>query len=101
MSKPVRLPDFLYAEVERLAKEERRSLANMVRVLLEQAIAMDQTPITKETVQTEPVYVQTQTTTTPKAERNAERPSPAECGMSNRHHMNSAANPCARCGYPA
>jgi hypothetical protein len=38
MSKSVRLPDYLAAEVERLAGEEKRSLANMVQVLLEQAL---------------------------------------------------------------
>ena len=41
MSKPVRLPDYLHAEVERLAKEERRSLANMVEILLEQALRLE------------------------------------------------------------
>ena len=41
MSKPVRLPDYLYEEVQRLASEEKRSLANMVQVLLEQALKMD------------------------------------------------------------
>jgi hypothetical protein len=41
MSRTVRLSDYLYAEVERLAKEERRSLANMVQVLLEQALALN------------------------------------------------------------
>ena len=38
MSRPVRLPDYLADEVERLAAEEKRSLANMVAVLLEQAL---------------------------------------------------------------
>lgn len=41
MSKSVRLKDHLVAEVERLASEERRSLAQMVEILLEQALAMD------------------------------------------------------------
>lgn len=41
MSKSVRLPDYLAAEVERLAREEKRSLANMVQVLLEQALAIE------------------------------------------------------------
>lgn len=72
MSKTVRLPDYLAAELEELAAQEKRSLANLVRVLLEQALKMDTAPITKETVQTEPIYIQTQTTTTPRAERRAE-----------------------------
>ena len=38
MTKTVRIREHLAAEVERLAKEERRSLANMVEVLLEQAM---------------------------------------------------------------
>jgi hypothetical protein len=41
MSKSVRLPDYLAAEVERLAKVEKRSLANMVQLLLEQALKID------------------------------------------------------------
>lgn len=41
MSKSVRLPDYLAAEVERLAAEEKRSLANMVKVLLEQALNLE------------------------------------------------------------
>ena len=69
MSRSVRLKEHLAAEVERLAKEERRSLAQMVELLLEQALRMDGEPITKEMVQTEPVYMQTQTSTTPRAER--------------------------------
>lgn len=40
MSKPVRLPDYLHAEVERLAKADRRSTASMVQLLLEQALQM-------------------------------------------------------------
>jgi hypothetical protein len=75
MSKSVRLKEHLYAEVERLAKEERRSLANMVEILLEQALRVDAEPITREEVQTEPFYVQTQTTTTRQADRRRESPS--------------------------
>ena len=43
MSKSIRISDYLYAEVERLASEEKRSLANMVAVLLEQALRMKPT----------------------------------------------------------
>lgn len=42
MSKPVRLPDYLAEEIGRLAAQEKRSLANMVRVLLEQALSSEQ-----------------------------------------------------------
>lgn len=45
MSKPVRLPDYLHAEVERLAALEKRSLANMVQVLLEQALTMERSRV--------------------------------------------------------
>jgi hypothetical protein len=38
MSKPVRLPDSLYDELQKLAKAEQRSLANMVAVLLIRAL---------------------------------------------------------------
>jgi acyl dehydratase len=69
MSKPVRLPDYLHAEVERLAKEERRSLANMVAVLLEQALRMDDHPITKTENRR---GVQAQTVTSPRVERMAD-----------------------------
>ena len=41
MSKPVRLADYLYAQVEELAAAEKRSLANMVQVLLEQALKIE------------------------------------------------------------
>ena len=41
MSKSVRLKDHLVAEVERLANEERRSLAQMVELLLEQALKIE------------------------------------------------------------
>lgn len=47
MSKSIRLKDHLVAEVERLAKEERRSLAQMVELLLEQALRLDGEPRTK------------------------------------------------------
>ena len=70
MSKPVRLPEYLYEELQKLAVQEKRSLANMVAVLLEQALRMDDEPITKKNVQTEPVYIETQTTTTPRTERS-------------------------------
>jgi hypothetical protein len=40
MSKAVRIRDHLHAELERLAKEEKRSLTNMVEVLLEQALRL-------------------------------------------------------------
>ena len=40
MSKTVRIADYLAEQVERLADQERRSLANMVQILLEQALAM-------------------------------------------------------------
>lgn len=41
MSRPVRLPDYLANEIQRLADEEKRTLANMVRVLLEQALKIE------------------------------------------------------------
>lgn len=41
MSKPVRISDYLLEQVERLADSENRSLANMVHVLLEQALRME------------------------------------------------------------
>jgi len=41
MAKSVRLSDYLYEEVERLARAEKRSLANMVKVLLEQALSTE------------------------------------------------------------
>jgi hypothetical protein len=50
MSKPVRLPDYLHTEIERLAKAERRSLANMVQVLLEQALQLGNRARTGEAV---------------------------------------------------
>lgn len=45
MSKSIRLKQHLVVELERLAVEEKRSLANMVEVLLEQALRMDEQPI--------------------------------------------------------
>ena len=71
MSKPVRLPEYLYAEIERLAKEEKRSLANMVRVLLDQALQMDDQPITRETITniSRDTVVTAQVPTTPRNER--------------------------------
>lgn len=41
MSKAVRIRDHLYAEIEALAKAERRSLIAQLEVLLEQALALD------------------------------------------------------------
>ena len=38
MSVPVRIPDRLHQRIEELATSERRSVANMVAVLLEQAL---------------------------------------------------------------
>ncbi len=32
--------------------------------------------------------------------RSESRPTPANCGMSNRHHIYSKLKPCPRCGYP-
>lgn len=41
MSKPVRLKEHLYAELERLAVRENRSLTNLVNHLLEQVLEME------------------------------------------------------------
>jgi len=41
MAKSVRLADYLYEEIEHLARAEKRSLANMVKVLLEQALQLE------------------------------------------------------------
>ena len=41
MTRSVRIKEHLAAELERLAKEERRSLANLVEVLLEQALTIE------------------------------------------------------------
>jgi hypothetical protein len=41
VSKAVRIRDHLYAEIEALAKKERRSLISQLEVLLEQALAME------------------------------------------------------------
>ena len=41
MSKSIRLPEYLAEEIERLAVQEKRSLANMVKVLLEQALKIE------------------------------------------------------------
>lgn len=48
MSRSVRLKEHLAAEVERLAKEERRSLAQMVELLLEQALAAESIALGRE-----------------------------------------------------
>jgi hypothetical protein len=48
MAKSVRLSDYLYEEVERLARAEKRSLANMVKVLLEQALSLEERSSTEE-----------------------------------------------------
>lgn len=66
MSKSVRLKTYLAEEVERLAAEEKRSFANMVEILLEQALKLEVQPVTRESVQTEPVYVQVQAPSTPR-----------------------------------
>ena len=44
MSKPVRIYDHTYAEIEELARADRRSVANMVQLLLEQALALRDGP---------------------------------------------------------
>lgn len=69
MSKSIRIRDHLYEEIDRLAKAERRPLVSQLELLLEQALAMDTQPITVKTIQTEPVYIETQVTSTPRAER--------------------------------
>ena len=71
MSVPVRIPDRLHQRIEELATSERRSVANMVAVLLEQALEVDDEPRTKETVVAGGLGV-AQTTTTLKNERKAE-----------------------------
>jgi len=43
LSKPVRIPDRLYDQIKELAHSERRSTANMTRVLLEQALEIHRT----------------------------------------------------------
>jgi len=40
MSKAVRIREHLYAEIEKLAKQERRSLISQLEVLLEHALAL-------------------------------------------------------------
>jgi hypothetical protein len=40
MSKAIRIREHLYEEIERLAKEERRSLIGQLEYLLEQALRM-------------------------------------------------------------
>ena len=70
MSKPVRISDYLATQLEEIAVRENRSLANLVQHLLIQALAMDNEPVTKTTVQTEPVYIRTDITTTPANERS-------------------------------
>lgn len=52
MSKTVRIKEHLYAEIEALARTERRSLVAQLEILLEQALRMDDPPIAKETVET-------------------------------------------------
>lgn len=42
MSKPVRLRDHLYTELEKLAARENRSLTNLVNHLLEQVLEMEE-----------------------------------------------------------
>lgn len=70
MSRSVRLPEYLALEVERLAGEEKRSLANMVQVLLEQALRFDTTPVTEEVRIPGGVA---QFSTTPRHQRHNER----------------------------
>ena len=58
MSKAVRIRDHLYAEIEKLAKQERRSLISQLEVLLEQALKIESsgatTPSLPEAVTSEP-----------------------------------------------
>jgi len=71
VSKSVRLKDYLAAELEEIAKRENRSLANLVNKLLEQAIEMDNRPMTREhVVETGSGKIVAQSTTTPAIERN-------------------------------
>lgn len=44
MSKAVRIREHLYAEIDALAKKERRSLISQIEVLLEQALKLNQEP---------------------------------------------------------
>lgn len=69
MTKLVRIPQELAGQIEELAHAERRSFANMVQVLLGQALVSDTEPITLKEVKTEPVYIETQVSTTRRAER--------------------------------
>lgn len=55
MSKPVRLKDYLAAELEKMAARENRSLANLVNHLLEQAIMMEGQVSTVRHVRTQQV----------------------------------------------
>ena len=72
MSKPVRIKDYLAAELEKIAARENRSLANLVNKLLEQAIEMDNRPITREKILPlgKDGYARAQSSTTPAEERN-------------------------------
>ena len=70
MSKPVRISDYLAAELEEIAKRENRSLANLVQHLLTQALAAEERTITQTVrVGGESSYVVAQFPTTPAAER--------------------------------
>jgi hypothetical protein len=40
MSKPVRIYDATYAEIEQLARTDRRSVANMVQLILERGLEL-------------------------------------------------------------
>ena len=71
MSRPVRIREHLAAEIELLAKEERRSLANMVEILLEQALKLETQPATQEF--TVPGGV-AQVSSTPRTIRRSEDP---------------------------
>jgi hypothetical protein len=44
MSKAIRIREHLYNEIEKLAKEERRSLIGQLEYLLEQALRLNDSP---------------------------------------------------------
>jgi hypothetical protein len=47
MSKAIRIRDHLYEQIDLLAKQERRSLIGQLELLLEQALNMVDTPLTR------------------------------------------------------
>ena len=111
MSKSIRIKDYLYDQIELLASENRRPLISQLELLLEQAMSIDgrlaeggTSAPGMTTSQPEGVGRISQDAGGPKAQPaappSASRPSPEECGMSNRHRMNSKLKPCPRCGYP-